>query len=128
VYSLAIFDEQLVAGTSSAGVWRRPLSDMLTVDAESNSSVIPSRPSLSQNYPNPFNPATRITYQLLTRSHVTLKVIDILGREVATLVNQIEEPGQKTVTFDASQLPSGVYLYRLTAATYRETRQMLLIK
>ncbi|MBI5020696.1 MAG: T9SS type A sorting domain-containing protein [Ignavibacteriales bacterium] len=70
---------------------------------------------LHQNYPNPFNPSTTISYQLPARSHVTLRVFDLLGREVAMLVNRIEESGNKSVTFDASRLLSGVYYYRLQA-------------
>ncbi len=76
---------------------------------------LPSAYRLDLNYPNPFNPTTTIGYQLPIQSHVTLKVFDVLGREVVTLVNGMEEPGSKSVTFDASRLSSGVYFYRLQA-------------
>jgi hypothetical protein len=84
--------------------------------------------TLSQNYPNPFNPSTTISYRLPTQSHVTLKVFDVLGREVATLVNSIEQPGYKLVNFSANNLISGVYYYRLQAGNYVETRKLLLIR
>ncbi|MDZ7766259.1 MAG: T9SS type A sorting domain-containing protein [Melioribacteraceae bacterium] len=71
--------------------------------------------SLSQNYPNPFNPTTSIKYQVSSSEKVILKVYDILGREIKTLVNEVKSPGSYEVQFDASQLASGVYFYRLTA-------------
>jgi hypothetical protein len=83
---------------------------------------------LKQNYPNPFNPSTLISYYLPNQSHVTLKVHDVLGREVATLVDGMEEPGLKTVTFDASKLSNGVYYYRLQAGNYVETKKLVLLR
>jgi hypothetical protein len=76
---------------------------------------IPTSVRLAQNYPNPFNPSTTINYQLPTNSQVTLKVFDVLGREVATLVDEVQEAGYKHVEFRADGLASGVYLYRLQA-------------
>ncbi|MBI5020697.1 MAG: T9SS type A sorting domain-containing protein [Ignavibacteriales bacterium] len=92
--------------------------------------------ALAQNYPNPFNPSTTISYQLPTRSHVTLRVFDLLGREVAMLVNRIEESGDRSVTFDASRLLSGVYYYRLQArptdggqaGNFTSVKKLLLLK
>jgi hypothetical protein len=89
---------------------------------------VPKIIQLDQNYPNPFNPSTTINYQLPTQSHVTLKVFDMLGREVATLVNGVEQPGFKLVTFDASRLASGVYYYRMQAGKYIETKKLLLLR
>ena len=83
---------------------------------------------LLQNYPNPFNPSTTISYQLSANSFVTLKVFDVLGREVETLVNQRQNAGSYTVTFDASKLPSGVYFYRLTTGSLVETKKMAVLK
>ncbi|MGK9477013.1 T9SS type A sorting domain-containing protein [Melioribacter sp. OK-6-Me] len=83
---------------------------------------------LSNNYPNPFNPTTKINYSLSKTVNVSLKVYDVLGREVKTLVHGIQNPGSYTVTFDASDLSSGVYFYRLEAGNYSETKQMLLMK
>ncbi len=84
--------------------------------------------ALLQNYPNPFNPTTAISYELSANSHVTLKVYDILGRDVATLVNGQRTAGEHSVTFDASRLPSGVYFYRLQAGSYTATKKLMLLK
>ncbi len=85
---------------------------------------------LQQNYPNPFNPSTRIGYRVQGTGDrvVTLKVYDILGREVATLVNERKAPGNYEVRFDASGLSSGVYVYRLTAGEFSQSRKMLVLK
>jgi hypothetical protein len=83
---------------------------------------------LSNNYPNPFNPSTVISYQLAVNSKVVLKVYDLLGREVATLVDEQEQPGEYSVTFDARGLASGMYYYRIQAGTFVETKKMLLLK
>lgn len=89
---------------------------------------LPKSFSLSQNYPNPFNPTTTINYQLATNSHVTLKVYDLLGREVATLVNENQTAGYKSATFDPHSLSSGVYFYRFEAGDYREAKKLILLK
>jgi len=83
---------------------------------------------LYQNYPNPFNPFTVIRYQLPMNKHVTLKVYDVLGREVKTLVSEDQTKGSHEVHFNASGLPTGVYLYRLQAGTYHDTQKMILLK
>jgi hypothetical protein len=83
---------------------------------------------LSQNYPNPFNPATSIGYGISNTEFVTLKVFDILGREVAVLVNEKKAPGSYEVKFDAAGLASGVYLYRLSAGDFVQTRKMVVVK
>jgi subtilisin family serine protease len=83
---------------------------------------------LSQNYPNPFNPAAIIQYDVPTSSWITLKVYDMLGREVATLINGMESAGYKQVKFNASSLPTGVYTYRMTAGSFVQTKKMVLIK
>lgn len=80
------------------------------------------------NYPNPFNPTTKISYHLPEASFVTLKVYDILGREIVTLVNEVKPSGKYEVEFNASELPSGTYVYKLTAGNYQTMRKMLLIK
>jgi hypothetical protein len=83
---------------------------------------------LFQNYPNPFNPSTIINYSLPVPGQVTLRVLDILGREVATLVNEQKEVGTHTIKFDASNLTSGIYFYQITAGKYSETRKLILQK
>lgn len=93
-----------------------------------NQSDIPLDFALNQNYPNPFNPTTRIQYQLSGNSQVTLKVYNILGSEVATLVNEEKQAGSYEVSFDASDLSSGIYFYSLRAGSFIETKKMLLLK
>jgi hypothetical protein len=96
--------------------------------AKEGNMPIPTEFGLAQNYPNPFNPSTMINYQLPMNNWVTLKVYDILGREVTTLVDGPEEPGYKSVQFGASWLASGVYLYRLKAGPFIETRKLVLVR
>jgi hypothetical protein len=83
---------------------------------------------LSQNYPNPFNPSTTITYQIPELSFVTLKVYDVLGNEIATLVNEEKPAGRYEVEFDGTGLPSGIYFYRLQANDFVNTNKMILLK
>jgi hypothetical protein len=92
------------------------------------STEIPSSYSLSQNYPNPFNPTTIISFQLSLAGQVVLKVYDVMGREVQTLVNESLKPGTYEASFDGSSLNSGVYFYRLTTENYSETKKMILMK
>jgi len=89
---------------------------------------IPTKFDMKQNYPNPFNPVTKINYEIPKASHVSLKVFDILGREVASLVNGNMEAGYYTYDFDASTLSSGVYIYKITAGTFEKTMRMMVVK
>lgn len=91
-------------------------------------SRIPREFSLDQNYPNPFNPSTTITYSLPATQHVRIVVFDILGREITTLVDNIESPGTRTVEFNATSLPSGLYFYRIVSAQYNATKAMIVGK
>ena len=84
--------------------------------------------SLQQNYPNPFNPATSIKFSIAKTEHVILKVYDILGNEVATLVNDIREPGDYSLSFNGNKLSSGIYIYKLTAGTFSAVKKMILTK
>ncbi len=89
---------------------------------------VPKEFSLSQNYPNPFNPVTIISYQLPESGFVTLKIYDILGNEVEILINEEKPAGSYDITFDASNLPSGIYYYKLTSGSFVETKKMVLLK
>ncbi len=96
-------------------------------------SQIPNQFSLEQNYPNPFNPVTVIRYQIPAVGAryivpVRLIIYNMLGQEVATLVDEVQEPGYKSVEWDASRQPSGVYVYRLTAEAFTDVKRMILIK
>ena len=91
-------------------------------------NTIPKNYYLEQNYPNPFNPETAISYELPTLSFVTLKIYDLLGKEVATLVNEEKPAGTYKVNFDASGLPSGIYFYRISAGSFHQTKKMVLLK
>jgi hypothetical protein len=88
----------------------------------------PKEFSLNQNYPNPFNPSTTIKYQIPELSYITLKVYDVLGNEIATLVNEEKTTGGYEVRFDSKGLSSGVYFYKLTGGNYSETKKMLLLR
>ena len=92
------------------------------------SGEVPSDYNLSQNYPNPFNPTTNIKFSIPTQGLVTLKVFNSLGKEVATLVNEVTNTGTYVVDFDAGSLASGVYFYRLQSGDFSETKRMMLIK
>ncbi|MDP3580337.1 MAG: glycoside hydrolase family 2 TIM barrel-domain containing protein [Ignavibacteria bacterium] len=114
--------------------------DGIVVGIEKDSKEIPAQFSLEQNYPNPFNPETTISYKIQAASKVSLKVYDLLGREIATLVNEFKQAGSYNSQFLASrdasrsgsilnsQLPSGIYFYRLQAGSFVQTKKMLLIK
>ncbi len=84
--------------------------------------------SLNQNYPNPFNPNTAISYQLSAQSKVELKIFDVLGREVQTLVNEIQSAGNYKVNFNAANLPSGIYIYKIKADNFIQSKKMILMK
>jgi FtsP/CotA-like multicopper oxidase with cupredoxin domain len=83
---------------------------------------------LDQNYPNPFNPSTTINFSVPENSQVTLKIYDVLGKEVSTLINQVVPAGNHEVNFDATGLSSGVYFYNLTAGNFVESKKMVLLK
>jgi hypothetical protein len=89
---------------------------------------IPNFYALDQNYPNPFNPTTKITYALPKAGSVNLVVYDILGREVATLVNEVKQAGIHTVDFNASNLASGIYFYSMKSGDFTAVKKMVLVK
>jgi len=99
------------------------------INGEKNvNNNIPEKFSLSQNYPNPFNPVTKIKYTVPKNSFVTLKVFDIIGREIRTLVNEEKSPGEYIIDFDASNLPSGVYFYKIFSDKFSDVKRMILVK
>lgn len=98
------------------------------VGINQNGTEIPNTYSLSQNYPNPFNPTTNISFDIPSASNVNLRVYNILGAEVKVLANLHLSAGKYDVQFDASELPSGTYFYRLTSSNFSETKKMILIK
>jgi hypothetical protein len=106
-------------------VWYENLG---VVGVDEISGALPTEFDLTQNYPNPFNPSTKIEYQIPEISFVTLKVYDVLGSEVVTLVNEEIPIGRHEVEFNATSLPSGIYFYRLQADSFVETKKMVLMK
>lgn len=102
-------------------------TEIAIVNAGSDPLVV-NEFNLEQNYPNPFNPSTSINYTLAERTTVNLKVYDVLGKEVATLVNDSQDAGKHTVSFDASNLASGLYIYTLNAGNFTSSRKMMLLK
>ena len=94
----------------------------------SDHSGQPTTFALSQNYPNPFNPTTRVVYSIPRTGHVSLKVYNLLGMTVATLFEGVQQPGHFEATFNASGLPSGIYLYRMSAGNFMETKKLVLLK
>jgi hypothetical protein len=125
VGSLVIKSPNLFAATSS-GVWKRPLSEIMSVSPDRG--ILPERYILEQNFPNPFNPSTTIHYGLPNKSHVTLRVFNVLGQLVTTLVNGEQSAGYHEAQFDGSRLASGVYFYRLQAGAYEATKKLLLLR
>ncbi|MGE5682816.1 MAG: Ig-like domain-containing protein [Bacillota bacterium] len=100
----------------------------LTVDVEKQGNKIPESYSLEQNFPNPFNPSTTISYQLPQSGFVSLKVYDMLGKEVASLVNENQSAGRYNINFNANNLTSGVYIYKITSGSFSVSRKMMLLK
>ncbi|MCX6157305.1 MAG: T9SS type A sorting domain-containing protein, partial [Ignavibacteriae bacterium] len=92
------------------------------------STETPSSYSVSQNYPNPFNPTTKINFALPKSGLVSLKVYDITGKEVATLLNEVKNVGTYSVDFNAANLSSGIYFYKMSVNGYSEVKKMSLIK
>jgi len=102
--------------------------ELVEVDRREFERSLPASPSLSQCYPNPFNASTVIQYQLPQASEVTLEVYNVLGQKVVSLVDEKQEAGYKSVNWDASDVSSGLYFYKLTAGDFTETRRMMLVK
>ena len=99
-----------------------------SVNAVTKNNITPNDFQLLQNYPNPFNPSTVIGYQISVSNHVSLKVYDAIGREVATLANEVKDAGYYSTTFDASKLSSGIYFVRLISGDKVQMKKMMLLK
>jgi len=123
IYSLAITDSIIFAGVFE-GVILRPLSDIITSVNEIYRST---NFSLQQNYPNPFNPSTTISYSIGMSGLVTLKVYDVLGREVSNLLEEVQMAGSYKLKFNSTNLPSGVYFYKLQSGDFSETKKLILL-
>jgi hypothetical protein len=126
---IAVYDS---SGVGTGGVGAYAIVDDLSLGgpatAITGNNVSINSFELKQNYPNPFNPSTVISYTLPTSGEVTLKVYNVLGDEVTTLVNEEKSAGSYEVKFDASQLSSGIYFYKLQAGLFVETKKMMLIR
>jgi uncharacterized protein (TIGR02145 family) len=105
----------------------RCIKDTVTVDIENERELI-EHFDLLQNYPNPFNPTTNIHFNIPQLSFVTLKVYDVLGNEIKTVVNEVKTAGNYEIEFDGTEIPSGVYLYQIRAGSFNETKKMILMK
>lgn len=114
--------------SSSAGMPGSQGRSSPTLSKESVTKEVPQQFELSANYPNPFNPSTTIRYAIAQNSFVTLKVFDVLGKEITTLVNEEKSPGYYDVQFNAPQLSSGIYFYQIQAGSFSGVKKMLLIK
>jgi hypothetical protein len=120
-------DTNFTEGTTLADGWNFNVK-VGTVGVEQTSNGIPESFMLAQNYPNPFNPITSISFSLPEGQYTSLKVYNLLGEEVATLVEKELSAGTYKVDFDASMLPSGLYLYRLSAGQFTQSKKLMLVK
>ena len=128
-FKVRLVSSDLGGSTSLAkGQSEVPVSELESSAAEEPHLAVPTGFALSQNYPNPFNPATVISYSLPVYSYVRLKVFNVLGQELATLVDEMQDAGFKTVRFEGRGLPSGVYIYRLTTQNFVSTKKMIVVR
>ena len=118
-------DGYIYAGTENGGLYK---SNNIIDAIEKPTKALPDKFFISQNYPNPFNPSTIINYQIPKSTLVTLKVYDILGREVTTLVNEEKPAGNYEINFNGSRLSSGIYFYRIQVGGYTSIKKMILLK
>jgi hypothetical protein len=114
--------------SGGSAIVNNKFGDQATGVIEVKTSTLPKKYSLNQNYPNPFNPSTNISYALPANGNVSLKIYNILGQEVATAFQGFQKAGSYVVSFDASKLASGVYLYRLQSGNFAEAKKMILMK
>jgi hypothetical protein len=101
---------------------------LITTDAALSNNETPTQYELAQNYPNPFNPTTKIQFTIVNRQSTIVRVYDVLGRDIATLVNEVKERGTYTIQWDASGVSSGVYFYRIKAGDFVQTKRMMVVR
>ena len=123
-------NKALVPGQFSYRLKQIDLNGKFKYSPEINVTInpIPAIFSLGQNYPNPFNPTTTISYQIPTNGYVAIKVFDVIGREITTLVNEYKPAGSYTIQFDAFHLSSGTYFYTFQSGEYEAVKKLLVIK
>jgi len=124
VYAIDFCGADVFAGGN--GVWRRPLSELVGVSKEVND--LPQKFSLSQNYPNPFNPSTQISYSLPSATQVKFIVYNTLGQTISVLENGFKGAGNYSIDYNAGDLPSGIYFYKLEAGQFSQVKKMMLVK
>jgi photosystem II stability/assembly factor-like uncharacterized protein len=126
VTGFAADNGNLYAATMSNSIWKSSISQLTDVNETNNNT--PGEFALSQNYPNPFNPTTTINYSVFKSGEVVLKVYNIMGKEIITLVNEQKPAGNYSVKFDAGKLTSGVYFYQLKSGDFISTKKLILLK
>ena len=114
--------------SNKASIWEFESFGSIFKENPNLDPIAPTTFVLSQNYPNPFNPSTKISWQSPVAAHHTIKIYDILGNEVATLVDEFKPAGSYEVNFEALNLASGIYIYRLTSDNFTETKKMMLLR
>ncbi len=122
-----LYFDDLLVGTGT-GIYAQNNNGVLPVKEQNGNSNLPERFELRQNYPNPFNPSTIISFSLPSDGFVYLKVFNLLGEEVKTLINEEKSKGNYNVTFNSADLPTGLYMYRLQSGKFVQTKKMLLLK
>ncbi len=124
---LKVYD-RAAGNTGTLKAWTLTVTTQQTSGVNNTGGEIPKQFSLSQNYPNPFNPTTNFEFRIADLGLVSIKIYDITGREIKTIVNENMKPGVYKADFDASNLSSGVYFYKLTSGEFTETKKMLMVK
>jgi hypothetical protein len=130
LYSIHIINQNKawITGEKGTLLTTSPGTELFTSINENHEGFLPQTISLKQNYPNPFNPTTTISYQIPDAAHVTIQVFNLMGQQVATLVNTKQQAGDHQVSFNATDLASGIYFYRINTDSYSQTKKMMLIK
>jgi hypothetical protein len=128
LYSVSFTDANIGTAVGWLGTILHTNTGGVTAVKEHVTYTLPTSFRLMQNYPNPFNPSTIISFNLSSKSFVTLKVYDLLGREVATIVSEELPAGNYTRQWNASSLPSGIYFYRLQTSSFTDSKKLILLR